>query len=428
MNRHDKEVKITIPGAVQIILKRLELAGYEAQTVGGCVRDSLMGICPHDWDICTNAEPEAILLALKGMNLYTTGMKHGTITALIQGKSYEITTYRTDGIYLDGRHPNQVTFVHSLEDDLARRDFTINAMAYHPQRGLTDLFDGKKDIERTIIRCVGNPFLRFQEDALRIMRALRFSATLHFSIESKTAEAMHQNKNLLNRISAERVSGEFQIFLSRCQSENLMLKFSDIMEEIIPCTASLSESEKKEIYCLLIGAPSDFTVRLAALLCQVEDKATNFAQTDLSNIWNRLRYSNAVKRQVTLLLQYRKHLPANLYETKCLLGILGQSGMKQLIELWRILQKRSGAAGYDIHQLQAWTEDILSKKECINLKDMAVNGDDLKEAGMKEGKEIGECLHFLFEMILLGKIPNKKKELLKAAFLREPNQKNKDEI
>ena len=201
-------MNIKLPKDVKLILSKLNEHKYEAYIVGGCVRDSLLGLAPHDWDICTSALPEQIIEVFNGYRVIPTGLKHGTVTVIINDSQYEITTYRIDGEYEDNRHPKEVSFTNSLKDDLSRRDFTINSMAYNPSVGLIDYFDGQNDLDRKIIKCVGNPNKRFNEDALRILRSLRFSSTYGFYVEKETNNAIHQNVNLLNNISNERIQNE----------------------------------------------------------------------------------------------------------------------------------------------------------------------------------------------------------------------------
>lgn len=201
-------MELRLPSNVKYILNKLNVCGYEAYVVGGCVRDSIIGLIPHDWDICTSALPEQIIKVFNDHKIIPTGLKHGTVTVVIDNEQYEITTYRIDGKYKDNRHPSEVTFTSSLKEDLKRRDFTVNAMAYNPSIGLIDFFGGKKDITNRVIKCVGRPDDRFNEDALRILRAIRFSITLGYDIEFKTLQSIYRNKSLLKNISIERINTE----------------------------------------------------------------------------------------------------------------------------------------------------------------------------------------------------------------------------
>jgi tRNA nucleotidyltransferase (CCA-adding enzyme) len=412
------KISIILPEPVKRIIGELEKCGYEAFAVGGCVRDSIIGITPNDWDICTNADPQAIIYAMEGMKVLTTGLKHGTVTVIEQGMPYEITTYRKDGSYLDGRHPEKVTFVSSLNEDLARRDFTINAMAYHPKYGLMDWYGGIYDIKNRIIRCVGDPVLRFREDALRIMRAIRFASGFGFSIDSQTAEALHKNKNQLERVSAERISEEFYKFLIHEQTGKLLNEFSDIIQSVLPALSLITDKERDEIYFLVPHAPCDFSIRLAALLCQVIDHLKDGATKDslLASTWNKLRYSNQIKQEVEQLIQYRSALPTNRNEMKRLLGKMKDERVDKLLELCFVLQMRTDQKREALNQIKFWKENIILKSECYRISDLAINGNDLRMNGMKEGKEIGERLTYLLDLVINEKIPNEKKALLGATF------------
>ena len=227
-------MEINVPKSVEWIINRLEENGYEAYAVGGCVRDSVMGKEPHDWDICTSALPDETLSCLGMENIIENGIKHGTVTVRVDGENYEITTFRTDGEYTDNRHPESVTFVRDLREDLSRRDFTVNALAYNKQRGLQDYFEGVGDIENKVIRCVGSPDRRFGEDALRILRALRFSSVLGFDIEKRTSKSIHKNAYLLKNISKERIMSELIKILEGENVEAVLLGYSDVIAEIVP--------------------------------------------------------------------------------------------------------------------------------------------------------------------------------------------------
>ena len=226
-------LKIDIPKGANDIIKALQKSGYEAYVVGGCVRDSLLGKIPKDWDICTSALPDDVKNCLP-YRMLDTGLQHGTITVVVDDVGYEVTTYRKDGVYSDNRHPDTVEFVTSLTEDLARRDFTINAMAYNETEGLIDRFGGVFDLNRRLITCVGNPDDRFTEDALRILRAMRFAATYGFSIQPTTAESIHRNKDRLNNIAAERIQTELTRMLLGDGVLQILLDFSDVIAVIIP--------------------------------------------------------------------------------------------------------------------------------------------------------------------------------------------------
>ena len=225
---------IKLPKSVELILSKLNNCGYEAYIVGGCVRDSIIGTTPHDWDICTSALPEQVMEVFEGYKIIPTGLKHGTVTIIIDDAQYEVTTYRIDGKYEDNRHPKEVSFTSDLKEDLSRRDFTINAMAYNPSIGLVDYFGGKKDIRKKLIKCVGNPDERFNEDALRIMRTLRFASTYGFVITEETSSAVHCNVALLNNIAKERINTELCKLLCGEGVLEILLNYNDVISTIIP--------------------------------------------------------------------------------------------------------------------------------------------------------------------------------------------------
>ena len=234
MGNAEKKLLDKMPCFVRQILERLNGAGFEAYVVGGCVRDALLGRQPHDWDVCTSALPQEVIECFSDYTVHPTGIQHGTVLVIQEGEGVEVTTFRTESGYSDHRHPDQVTFVHSVEADLARRDFTINAMAYSPNRGLADPFDGRRDLEKGIIRCVGEPMQRFQEDGLRILRALRFAARYKFSIEAETSRAMNDCRELLNYIAVERIFQELKGFFSGGSVRGLMLEYREIFAVFLP--------------------------------------------------------------------------------------------------------------------------------------------------------------------------------------------------
>ena len=226
--------EIYIPEYITKVLRLLKDGGHEGFLVGGCVRDSLMGKEPHDYDITTSATPDEMKRCFAGEKVIETGVRHGTLTVVSDSNNVEVTTFRVDGEYEDNRHPTQVSFTHRLQDDLSRRDFTVNAMAYSPERGVVDIFDGQKDIERRLIRCVGDPDKRFNEDALRILRALRFSSALDFDIDKNTDESIRKNKGLLKNISSERMYSELVKIILGNGAERVLLSYPEVIAEILP--------------------------------------------------------------------------------------------------------------------------------------------------------------------------------------------------
>ena len=234
-----------IPQNANLIIHRLQNAGFEAFAVGGCVRDSLLGLTPHDWDICTSAKPEQIKACFEDFNTIDIGIKHGTVAIIVDKEPFEVTTYRVDGEYRDNRHPESVTFTSNLREDLARRDFTVNAIAYNEEYGIADFYGGESDLKNRLIRCVGNPDERFREDALRILRALRFASCYRFSIENETAAAIHRNSGLLNNIASERIQSELVRLLCGDGAEDILNEFRDVFAVFIPELAETFDFDQK---------------------------------------------------------------------------------------------------------------------------------------------------------------------------------------
>lgn len=261
----------------------LNKCGYEAYVVGGCVRDSIIGLTPHDWDICTSALPEQIVEVFSDHKIIPTGLKHGTVTIVIDDEQYEVTTYRVDGEYEDNRHPVEVTFTSSLKEDLKRRDFTINAMAYNPSIGLIDFFGGKRDIKNKVIKCVGKPDDRFNEDALRILRAIRFSITLGYDIESKTLRSIYENKNLLKNISVERINSE----ITKALSHGYSVVMGKILQVVVP---ELTDRMVNSAMTMIGIFDTSTNVRIALLF--------NFDEDKQKEILQRLKFDNKTIKNV----------------------------------------------------------------------------------------------------------------------------------
>ncbi len=381
-------MKINIPQNIITALGLLEEAGFEAYAVGGCVRDSLLGKEPYDWDVCTSAKPEQTMAVFSQFRTVPTGIKHGTVTVIID-EPIEITTFRIDGEYLDNRRPSGVKFTGRLEDDLCRRDFTVNAMAADKSGSVFDFFGGKNDLEKKILRCVGEPEKRFEEDALRIMRALRFSATLGFEIEEKTAKAIAAKKHLLKNIAAERITAEFSKLLLGDYLD-FAENFSSVFAEFLPDASSFE---------VLQNAPKELSVRLALLL---KDSAE--AEKSLRT----LRLPNSVSNAALALINAKETaLCAERPAIKRLLNKLGIESTKRLIEFKAAFEKTEKEKLFEI------IEEIEKSNECYTLSRLAVNGRDLSAIGIPD-KKIGKALHFLLEMVMDGKVENKKENLIEA--------------
>ncbi len=421
-----------VPEKVQWILNHMTEAGYEAYAVGGCVRDTVLGRVPDDWDITTSATP----LQVKALFPRTidTGIQHGTVTVMLGKDGFEITTYRLDGEYEDGRHPREVTFTGSLEEDLKRRDFTINAMAYNGQTGLVDLFGGMKDMEDGVIRCVGDAKERFTEDALRMMRAVRFSAQLGFRIEEKTREAIGELAGNLRKISAERIQAELTKLVCSPHPENLRIAYeTGILKEILPELQLAMETPQRHahhsydvgehILRSMMQVPADKELRLAMMLHDIgkpccltvdENGITHFhghAQISARmarEILGRLRYDNHTMDTVCRLVLYHDYgngITPDGRIVRRTMNKVGEDLFPELFEVKRadILAQSETLRQEKLEKLQAWRqcyEEIMQNRECVSLASLALTGDDLIAMGMKPGKKLGETLNQLLELVL----------------------------
>ena len=444
-------MNIKIPDEVQHIINTLEKNGYEAYAVGGCLRDAFLGAEPKDWDVCTPALPEQTMKCFDGLHIIKTGLRHGTITLVLNGNPFEITTYRVDGTYSDNRHPDSVEFVKDLKEDLSRRDFTINAMAYNPKKGVVDFFDGISDIKKQVVRCVGSADERFREDALRIMRALRLASTLNFSIEDDTSEAIHDTRCLLGKIAVERISKELNKLIVGRNAGNILLRYVPVIWEIIPEIRAMIEFEQNNPYHYLdvwkhtvtsvTNAPIDVILRLTMLFhdiakpeCYSEAEGVGHfhghPQTGsriAGKILSRLRYDNCTTRTIKQLIFYhdveilptRKHVKRWLYK-------IGEERFRQLIDVKRAdamaqteEYRRKKLATLD--DILLITDEIIEQRQCFSLGDMAVNGRDLIAAGIPEGIEIGRMLNRLVSMVVDETVENDRAKLLEATqeFLKE---------
>lgn len=384
-------MNLTVPSYVQTALERLSQNGHEAYSVGGCVRDALDGRTPHDWDVCTSALPHETKRCFQDFRVIETGVQHGTVTVLIENEPIEITTYRIDGSYSDGRHPDAVSFTGNLREDLARRDFTINAMAYNPADGGTvvDPFGGQDDLKRRIIRCVGNPAERFSEDALRILRALRFSSVLRCRIEEKTAEAARLLRQSLQAVSPERRLSEFRKLIIGADAESILLRFADVLSAAVP---GLPETLCFERAHQVGTAPVALDVRLALLLRGLNARA----------ILLDLRAERALMDRVDFLVgRLEKTPPADAPAIKRLLREAGPEAVRSLLQ----------ALKADESTLNA----ILEANECWSLGQLAIRGADLTAVGVPAGPAIGKILNQLLEQVIDGALTNERNVLLQAA-------------
>lgn len=434
----------TLPAFVCDAINRLENAGFEAVAVGGCVRDILANNTPHDYDIATAATPDEIARVFAGERQIETGKQHGTITVLLDGEPLEITTYRTDGAYADGRHPDSVTFSRRLEDDLSRRDFTVNAMALHPLRGVTDLFGGKADLEAGVLRCVGDPQKRFAEDALRVLRGLRFSSQHGFTLEPATAAATRAAKDMLSPVSAERVYAEMTALLCGKNVMQVLLQFPELICAVVPelrDAVGFSQNNRHHVYTVyehiarVVGAVSPTpALRWAALLhdcgkpaCKVTDDNGEFhfpghpqeSARRADTVLTRLRADNRTKDSVLELIQLHDlRTPPTEKAVKRLLSKVGETRFFELLDIAAADRSAQNPAYFAEGKaredaVRDLAVKLLAESACLTLADLAVNGDDLLAVGIPAGKEVGDTLHRLLDLILDGECENNKEALLK---------------
>ena len=393
------DFKMDIPPCIAKVLDILHDAGHEGYLVGGCVRDAVMGKTPHDYDITTDALPEETKAAFeRDFRVIETGMKHGTVTVLSDGEPVEITTFRVDGEYRDNRHPESVRFTPNIEEDLARRDFTVNAIAYSPRKGIVDPFGGVADIERRIIRCVGKPDKRFCEDGLRILRGLRFAATLGFDIDSDTADSIHRNRELLRGISAERIYVDFTKLLCGDFAEGILKGFSETFRVFAPDVDSAASAG------IVSSVPNDKTLRLAAFLSlSGKGSAELFMQS--------MKADGAAKKETVLLVSLLdEKTPKDRIAVKRLAAKCGIETAKKYALLARAVGKE-----IDLDVFCGTLKAVKDEKMCLSIGELAVNGGDLISEKIAVGREIGVVLSALLDEVIDEKIENKKDVLLAEA-------------
>ena len=401
-----------IPSGPERILRTLTAAGYEAYLVGGCVRDLLRGELPHDWDICTSARPEETAACFTGHRILETGIRHGTVTVLADSVPYEITTWRTEGPYSDGRRPDCVGFVGQMEQDLARRDFTVNAIALGLDGTLRDPFGGADDVRARLIRCVGEPARRFQEDGLRLMRALRFAAVLGYRIEDCTARALHENRAMLDKVAAERIRVELCALLTGQNAGEVLRHYPDVLCRFWPELAQNRRWERT--LRALESSPNHITIRLAVLLRGVVQ-----AEQPL----RRLKFDNATIKQVVTLVEHSDAPPPrDGKDIRRWLNKLGPEMFFQLLAVWQAdltgqaplgrTPEEAAALLAELDQIRTEAEQIVAEGQCFTLKDLAVSGRDVLAAGAVPGPAVGRVLDRLLERVLDGELPNRREILL----------------
>lgn len=430
---------MNIPEYAQAVADELKKNNYEAYFVGGCVRDAVMGTTPHDFDITTNASPDEIKAVFASFRTILTGEKHGTVTVVSEGENVEVTTYRIDGEYKDSRHPEAVLFTKNVEEDLARRDFTMNAICYNGS--FVDPYGGMRDIENKVIRTVGDADKRFGEDALRIMRAIRFAATLGFEIEEETKKSIHKNAALLKNISVERIFVELSKLIMGKHCEKVLLEYVDVLGIFATCLIPCVGFDQKnryhiyDVYTHMVKsvsvAPFDLKIRLAMLFHDVgkpdcftiDEKGGHFkghperSEELAREVLNHLKVDNATKNTVLSLIKYHQRviLPGKKY-VKRFLSKFSFEFFDMLLEVMRAdtLAHSSLAEGNleDIKKLAALKAEIVAEGECVSLKSLALNGRELIAMGITDGRKIGEILNRLLEMVIDGEVENEKEKLI----------------
>lgn len=430
-----------LPENIRQCMDALEQQGFSCYAVGGCVRDSLLGLSPSDYDLCTDALPRQIKEVFAGYNLILAGEKHGTVGVITGEGVVEITTFRTEGDYADNRHPGWVEFVKNIEGDLSRRDFTINAMAWSPERGLADPFGGQQDLEKRILRAVGNPEDRFNEDALRILRGMRFAVRYRLQVEDATLQAMFTCAPLLKNIAKERVFDELCKLLPRIDADWLS-SFAPILVQVIPelePTIGFQQHNHHHAYDVfthiahvLSATPADLTLRWAALLHDVgkvqtfamgEDGEGHFYGHDkvsarmADEILARLKAPNALREDVVFLISH--HMNRLEPNRKLLRRWLSKWGEQRLWNLLLLQTADVGSKGVpdlapSFEPIYSLLREIIAENACLTLKDLAINGHDLMELGFS-GTSIGNCLNDLLAQVVDEELPNEKAALLDAA-------------
>ncbi len=435
-----------MPADAERILRRLNSHGHRAYVVGGCVRDSLLGLTPKDWDICTSALPQEVEALFPDVHLVETGLKHGTVTLMLHHVPYEVTTFRVEGAYTDHRHPDSVTFVREVEEDLSRRDFTVNAMAYHPQEGLVDVFRGREDLEGRRIRCVGKPRERFGEDALRILRGLRFAACYGFSVEEETASAMREMAEDVRRVAGERIRVEMEKLLCGPQAESILRDYADVITAVFPslrpmvgfaqhtrwhrwdvwehsirAVAAIAPEPLLRWVMLLhdAGKPAAFTLDEEGVghACGHQQISARIA----GELFDRMHFDNGTRNRALLLIErHDMKMSADPVLIRRQLNRFGEEAVRQLIAVHAADEKAKGTvcpedADLRAREITEALDRILAESACFSLAALAVKGGDLIALGMRPGKRLGETLQRLLEAVMEDRVPNEREALLSLA-------------
>ena len=437
---------IIIPDEIKYILSVLNAAGHKAYIVGGCVRDALMAREPKDYDVTTSAHPEEVMRLFSADKVIDTGSKHGTVTVIHNGAHIEVTTFRKDANYSDGRHPDSVSFSDSIEEDLSRRDFTINAMAYSETDGLIDPFGGMQDIDKRMIRTVGNPFDRFDEDSLRMLRALRFSSALGFDIEEKTKEAILSRKNdIEERVSKERIQKELEGILLGEHAERVLREYSDVIGIAIPEIIPMVGFDQKTPYHIydvwehtirvVGGMPKDSVSRLAALFhdigkpysfLQGEDGVGHFyghpevSYVMADSIMRRLKFDNATREEVIALVRWHDLRPEPT--DKSVRRVITKVS-PELFDKWIAIKKADNRAQSpmvsdrmeQIEEIEKIGHRLIEEEGALSLRTLNISGRDIMSLGINEGPIVGKIMNLLLEEVLEEKIGNNREELFERA-------------
>ena len=439
---------IEIPSAARRVLDALEAAGHEAYVVGGCVRDALSGRKPHDWDITTSARPAEVeaCLAAAGIACVETGLKHGTVSAIVEHAPYEVTTFRAEGAYSDGRHPDAVSFIDDVEGDLLRRDFTVNAMAYSPARGLVDTTGGRADLAAGILRTVGRPHERFAEDALRILRALRFAAERGLSIEADTAAALHADRGLLARVAPERIEMEFRRLVCGDFVVDVLLEYADVVAVFIPQIGpciGFDQRNPHHVYTVwehmvraASFAPPQPVMRYAVLFHDIGKPATFQMGEDgyghfyghreagaeiFHELARALRIPRREAKLVELLVRYHDaNLPTTRKGLRRWIVRFGEETMRRILAVHRCDIRALNPAEVDgalanMDAYDAFFAEVLAGMQVFGLGDLAVDGRALMDAGVPQGPQVGAALRTCLQGVVDGEVPNERAALLAYA-------------
>ena len=435
-----------MPKNVDTAINLLQSAGFEAYAVGGCVRDSLLGKTPNDWDITTSAKPEDMKSVFADFHCIDTGIKHGTVTVVIDGEPLEITTFRLDGEYEDNRHPKSVTFTSDLGADLGRRDFTVNAVAYSKMTGTVDLFGGQNDLKNKIIRCVGDPDRRFNEDALRILRALRFASALDFEIEEKTAQSLLKNRALLGNISEERISKELLKLVCGKGAKRILTDFAPVLFEILPELQPMyKNSHDNPHHCYdiyehtLIAVESidpEPTLRFAMLLHDCGKPAVKkFDENGVAHFYGHQRISAEISAQILarlkvsnkfrdeILFLVSNHDRWELYEnTEKMPRYLSKFGLDGVLNLLKVMRAdvlaQSPEYRYRLDQIadaEETAKNLAAQKPCLSLSELQINGRTLMDIGIPQGRKLGAVLAQLLDEVIDGVTKNTQEALTTRA-------------